>query len=280
MSNRVIYCDYPTNSYPSKLIVESCKFNNISSSLAENGGVILFFQCGIVLNKVCSSECKMNSNYQGIVLYSHSYNEKNFVIESSIVNCSSSQGSGATLSLHYGDMKLLKTNISDSKVGRFATVYLSASDQNAEIAFSSYANNSADNQCTTHIGTYTFKYSHCDLLSNKCSSYGVLYFETNGQFNSCNFVDNIERANHLFYLQKGSLNIESCYMNNLNASKNYPERIIDSSKNIIIHPMKVVGCETIIRNKLLKEMVTCKRTEYTDRSVYPVIALFTEYKTK
>lgn len=280
--NRVIYGTWTRSDALSYLVVESCNFNHISSS-AEDGTVILFSHRGIVLNKVCTNECQMNSNNQGIILSSYiSESEKNFVIESSIVKCLSTQFGGAPLWLYHGDMKLLKTNISDSNVEKNACGYMGASYQNAQIAYTSYANNTSSKNfgCMSHVGTYTFKYHHCDVLLNKCSYYGVLYFETNGRFDSCNFVDNIERANHLFYIQKGSLNIESCYMNNLNASKNYPERIIDSSKNIIIQPMKVVGCETIIRNKLLKEMATCKRTQYTDRSVYPVIALFTEYKTK
>lgn len=275
LSNKVIY--YSNSN--SKLLIESCKFEEISS-LGE-GGTIYFVSSGeFVHNKICANQCKMTSYNDGVYSYTQVTNDassKNYVIESSIAK-STSQSGGETFLHHYGDLKVSKTNITDTDIGYIPCVYLVTGSNYSEISYSTFKNNNGHNSngCSYCIGSQMHKYSFCDILSNTCPQEGIFYCQSNIECSSCNMINNVASTGYLFYMYSGTVTTSSCYINNPRANSNYPSKSLITLQNSLAPQVIIIGCNDFIKRIPNNCFASCNSYYYSDKTIYKIIAVLIE----
>lgn len=273
LSNKVIYY----NDANSKLLVESCKFEKISSD--GQGTVIHFSKSGeCVQNKICANDCKQGTSGVG----SYSFNQVtsddksiSYILESSIVNTIAPNGY-ETLCSYTGEIKLTKNNLTDSDCSSRSCFYLNAVNKKIEISYMIFRNNIGrnGNECFCNAGKNGYQYSYCDILANQCPQLGVLTFYSGCQFNSCNIVDNIASTNYLIYMYSGSISTSSCYIYNPRANSNYNANPTSNLQSSVIQPIVNIGCQPIIIMPNLAQ-ISCKTSSYSDKSIYKIIAILT-----
>ena len=214
---------FVTESSSSKLLVEYCIFNTCNSTY--NGGAIFFKQGQCVLSHNCGVRCNARENggygQLSAATVSPGNDNKNYVIDCSIILTLSRKSVERTLYHNNGNILFIGVNISHNTVRRHSgfSVY---NISTCSISFCSFSHNKAigsnSYSCIHFITGLSYQMTNTNIIENtqESSSKGIIYTWNSAQLtmNHCSIYGNCQLySGRVFYADtKTSITCIDCSM--------------------------------------------------------------------
>lgn len=204
----------------SKYLIEDCIFKNCSQA-DFHGGAITFGREGslgsVIQNRICSSKCKVRTNWNGHHSFIKSNNlEKSFMISSSIVSSGENEAGNAQILSEHAQLIFSKNNVSNSVAYSIAAAGFGM-NSSGTVSFCTFSSNLAkSNSIIKYYGLNQkseVSQHHCIFISNTCNTSTILSSIILDIAN-CIFTDNRMTLNEgkYFFQNDNTMTIRDCYI--------------------------------------------------------------------
>ena len=216
-----------------------------------NGGAI-YLSCftngtNVELNRICASNCFTNINQFSFISTFHSADCNNSAIFLSINNCNFNDKNYISYYLSYGNMYIKNFNSSKNFNKEISTISISRQNIFEGIFWTIVDNIVTEDKNVMLNGNYINILSFCNIINNISPLDNGVITIWYGSYiiDNCIFLNN---KNTLFYVHKGELNINNCFINliNINSHKgiinlnNYS--LINNINTLILNHYSTIHC--------------------------------------
>lgn len=201
-----------SNDKSTKLLAESSVF--VKTSYSKRGGAISTITGQCVQSRICATNCKCVD--YGHFSAAYTYYEKgykNFLNESSVVECSNNGGSGSPICNHYGDNLMNMINLTNCNCHIPGYVNEATQYFTGIVSFSQFSDNISPDY-TIACEQYNQRFTHhCNFVSNKCKYVFASEGSCNLKVEDC-VIKNNDIQSYIF--SNSMITVIQCYCSNVN----------------------------------------------------------------